>query len=167
MIKEQKGKSPLWKTSCFLWSCALCIGREDEMMLFFHSNRARGVLCEANLSTIACDLVQFSSVTQWCPTLWDSMDHSTPGIPVHHQLPEFTKTHVHRVGDAIQPSHSLLPPCPPAFNRSQHQGLFKWVSSSYQMTKLLAYQLQHSPSNEHSGLISFRMDWLDLLAVRL
>ena len=68
--------------------------------------------------------VQFSSVTQSRPTLWDPMDCSTPGFPVHHQLPEFTQTHTHWVGDAIQPSHSLLSPSPPTFNLSQHQGLF-------------------------------------------
>ena len=69
--------------------------------------------------------VQFSSVAQLCPTLCDSMNRSTPGLPVHHQLPEFTQTHVRRVGDAIQPSHPLLSPSPPALNPSQHQGLFQ------------------------------------------
>ena len=73
--------------------------------------------------------VQFSSVTQSCPTLCDPMNRSTPGLPVHHQLPESTQTHVHWVGDAVQPSHPLLSPSPPALNLSQHQGLFKWVSS--------------------------------------
>ena len=73
---------------------------------------------------------EFSSVTQSCPTLCDPMDRSTPGPPVHHQLPEFTQTHVHRVGDAIQPSHRLSSPSPPALNLSEHQGLFQWVSSS-------------------------------------
>ena len=69
--------------------------------------------------------VQFSSVTQSCPPLCDPMNRSTPGLPVHHQLPEFTQTHVHRVGDAIQPSHPLLSPSPPALNPSQHQSLFQ------------------------------------------
>ena len=87
--------------------------------------------------------VQFSSVTQLCPTLWDLMDRSTPGLPVHHQLLEFTQTHVHWTDDAIQPSHPLSSPSPPAFNLSQYQGLFKWVSSSYQVTKVLEFQLQH------------------------
>ena len=73
--------------------------------------------------------IQFSSVTQSCPTLCDPMNRSTPGLPVHHQLPESTQTHVHWVGDAVQPSHPLLSPSPPALNLSQHQGLFKWVSS--------------------------------------
>ena len=94
------------------------------------------------------------------------MDWSTPGLPIHHQLPAITQTHFHWVGDAIQPSHPLLSPSPPAFNLSQHQGLFKWVSSSHQVTKVLEFQIQHQSFNEYPGLISFRMDWLDLLAVQ-
>ena len=86
---------------------------------------------------------QFSSVTQSCLTLCDPMDCSTPGFPVHHQLLELIKTHVHWVGDAIQPSHPLSSPFPPAFNLSQHQGLFQWVSSSHQVVKVLELQLQH------------------------
>ena len=74
--------------------------------------------------------IQFSSVAQLCPTLCDPMNHSTPGLPVHHQLPEFTQTHVHRVGDPIQPSHPLSSPFPPAPNPSQHQSLFQWVNSN-------------------------------------
>ena len=85
----------------------------------------------------------FSSVTQSCPTLCDPMNHSTPGLPAHHQLPEFTQTHVHWVGDAIQPSHPLLSPSPPDLNFSHHQGLFQWVSSSHEVAKLLEFQLQH------------------------
>ena len=87
--------------------------------------------------------VQFSSVTQSCLTLCDPMDCSTPGFPVQHQLPELTQTHVHWVGDAIQSSHPLASPSPPAFNLSQHQGLFKWVSSLHQVAKGLEFQLQH------------------------
>ena len=87
--------------------------------------------------------VQFSSVTQLCLTLCDPMNSSTPGLPVHHQLPEFTQTHVHWVRDAIQPSHPLSSPSPPDLNLSQHQGLFKWVSSSHQVAKVLEFQLQH------------------------
>ena len=87
--------------------------------------------------------VQFSSVAQLCPTLCDPMDHSTPGLPVHHQLPETTQTHVHWVGDAIQPLHALSSPSPPTFNLSQHWGLFKCISSSHQVAKLLEFQLQH------------------------
>ena len=87
-------------------------------------------------------MVQFSSVTQSSPTLCDPMDYSTSGLPVRHQLLEFTQTHVHWVGDAIQLSHPLSPPSPPAFNLSQHQGLFQWVSS-HQVAKVLELQLQH------------------------
>ena len=87
--------------------------------------------------------VQFSSVSQSCLTLCDSMDCSTPGLPVHHQLPESTQTHVHWVGDASQPSHPLSSPSPPALNLSQHQGLFQWVSSLHQVAKVLEFQLQH------------------------
>ena len=107
--------------------------------------------------------VQFSSVAQSCLTLCDPMECSTLGLPVHHQLPELTQTHVHSVGDTMQPSHPLLSSSPPAFNLSQNPGLFKWVSSSHQGTKVLEFQLQHQ-SFQYSGLISFRMDWLDLLA---
>ena len=86
---------------------------------------------------------QFSSVAQSCPTLCDPMNCSTPGLPVQHQLPEPTQTHVHWVSDAIQPSHLLLSRSPSTFNLSQHHGLFKWVSSLHQVAKLLEFQLQH------------------------
>ena len=85
--------------------------------------------------------VQFSSVAQSCPTLRNPMNHSTPGHPVHHQLPEFTQTHVHWVSDAIQPSHPLSSPSPPAPNPSQHQSLFQWVNSSHEVAKVLEFQL--------------------------
>ena len=108
--------------------------------------------------------VQLSSVIQSCPTLCNPMNCSMPGLPVPHQLPEFTQTHVHWVGDATQPFHPLSSPSPPTLNLSQHQGLFKWVSSFHQVSKVLEFQHEHQSSNEHPGLISFRMDWLDLLA---
>ena len=108
----------------------------------------------------------FSSVAQSCLTLCDSMNCSTPGLSVHHQLPESTETHVHWVSDAIQPSHPLSSPSPPALNLSQHQGLFQWVSSSHQVAKYWSFSFNISPSNKHPGLISFRMDWLDLPAVQ-
>ena len=85
--------------------------------------------------------VQFSSVAQSCPTLCNPINHSTPGLPVHHQLPEFTQTHVHRVSDAIQPSHPLSSSSPPAPNPSQHQSLFQWVNSSHEVAKVLEFQL--------------------------
>ena len=106
-----------------------------------------------------------SSVTQSCLTLRDPMDHSTPGLPVHHQLPEFTQTHVHRVGDAIQPAHPLSSPSPPALNLSQDQGLSNESVLHIRWPKYWSFSFSISLSNEHSGLISFRMEWLDLLPV--
>ena len=94
------------------------------------------------------------------------MDCSMPGLPVHHQFPEFTQTHGHWVGNTIQPSHPLSSPSPPTFNLFQHQDLCKWVSSSHHVAKYWSFSFNISPSNEYSGLISFRMDWLDLLAVQ-
>ena len=93
------------------------------------------------------------------------MNRSTPGLPVHHQLPEFTQIHVHRVSDAIQPSHPLSSPSPPAPNLSQHQSLFQWVNSSHEVAKVLEFQLQHHSLQRNPSQISFRMDWLDLLAL--
>ena len=87
--------------------------------------------------------VLLSSVSQSCPSVCDLMNCSMPGLPVHHQLLEFTQTRVHWVSDPIQPSHSLVSPFPPALNLSQHQGLFQWVSSSHQVAKVLEFQLQH------------------------
>ena len=88
-------------------------------------------------------MFQIRSVAQSCPTLCHPMNHSTPGLPVHHQLPEFTETHVHWVDDAIQPSHPLSSPSPFAPNPSQHQSLFQWVNSSHEVAKVLEFQLQH------------------------
>ena len=109
---------------------------------------------------------QFSSVTQSCPTLCDPMNRSTPGLHVHHHLPEFTQTHIHRVGDAIQPSHSLsspslLPPIPPSIRVFSNESSLhmRWL-------KYWSFSFSISPSKEHPGLISFRMDGLDLLAVQ-
>ena len=95
------------------------------------------------MHSIHKQLFQFSSVAQSCPTLCDPMNCSTPGLPVHHQLLEFTQTHVHRLSDAIQPSHPLSSSSPPAPNPSQHQGLFQWVNSSHEVAKVLEFQLQH------------------------
>ena len=90
---------------------------------------------------INCIFSQFSSVAQSCLTLCDPMNRSTPGLPVHHQLPEFTQTHFHRVSDVIQPSHPLSSPSPPAPNPSQHQNLFQGVNSSHEVAKVLEFQL--------------------------
>ena len=87
--------------------------------------------------------VQFSSVVQSCPAVCDTMNHSTSVLPVHHQLPESTQTHVHRVDDAIQPFYPILSPSPPVLNLCQHQGFFKLVSSLHQVAKVLEFQLQH------------------------
>ena len=104
-----------------------------EMVSFSFSPRAVHLIGAVSWSV----LVQFSSVTQSYPTLCHPMDCSMPGLPVHHQLPESTQTHVYWVGDAIQPSHPLLSPSSPALNHSQHQGLFQWVNSSHQVAKVL------------------------------
>ena len=120
-----------WLKICIafnLWMHCLAICPSFEDFIFFW---------------VVFDSVQFSSVTQSCLTLCNPMNCSTPGLPVHHQLLESTQTHVHWVSDAIQPSHPLLSPSPPAPNPSQHQSLFKWVSSSHQVTKVLEFQLQH------------------------
>ena len=135
-------------------------------MPFFNSSSASLHFHQQCTRVLFSPCPQFSSVAQSCPTLCDPMDCSTSGLPVHHQLLEPTQTQVHRVGDAIQPSHRLLSPSPPTFSLSQHQGLFKWVSSSHQVAKVLGFHFSISPSNEYSGLISFRTDWLDLLAVQ-
>ena len=111
--------------------------------------------------------IQLSSVAQLCLTLCDPINCSMPGLPVHHQLPKLTGTHVHWVGDAIQPSHPLSSPSPPTFNLPQHQGLFKWVSSLQQVAKVLQFQLQYQSFQWILGLISFSMDWLDFLAVQV
>ena len=111
--------------------------------------------------------LQFSSVAQSCRTLCNLMDCSTPGFPVHHQLPELAQNHVHQVGDAIQPSHLMSSPSLPAFNSSQHQGLCTNESVlCIRWPKYWSFSFSISPSSKYSGLISFRMDWLDLLAVQ-
>ena len=113
-----------------------------------------------------CFLRKFSSVTQLCLTLCDPMSCSTPGLLVHHQLPELAQTHVHWVSDAIQPSHPLSSPSPPVFNLSQHQGFSIESVLHIRWPKYWSFSFSTSPSNEYSGLISFRMDWFALLAVQ-
>ena len=108
--------------------------------------------------------VQVSSVVQSCPTLCSPRDCSMPGLPVHHQHPEFTQTHVHWVGDDIQSFHPLSSPSPPTFSLSLHQDPFQWVSSSIRWPKYWNFGFNISPSNEYSGLISFRMDWLSIFS---
>ena len=112
---------------------SLCISPQPPMKLsLFQNNFLKWV-----------SSVQFTSVAQSCLTLCDPMNCSTPGLPVHHQLPEFTQTQVNRIGDAIQPSHPLSSPSPPAPSPSQHQSLFQWVNSSHEVAKVLEFQLQH------------------------
>ena len=113
-----------------------------------------------------CREYQFSSVSQSCLTLSDPMDCRTPGLPVHHQLLEFTQTHVHGVSDAIQLSHPLSSPSPPAFKLFQHQVFSNESVLHITWPKYWSFSFSISPPNEYSGLISFRMDWLDLLAVQ-
>ena len=111
--------------------------------------------------------VQFSSVAQSCSTLCDPMNRHMPGLPVHHHLPEFTQTHVHRVSGAIQPSHPRSSHSPPAPNPSQHQSLFSNESTLHmRWLKYWSFSFSIIPSKDIPGLISFRMDWLDLLAVQ-
>ena len=107
-----------------------------------------------------------SSVTKSCPILCNPMDCSTPGFPVYHQLPELIQTHVHRVGDAIQPAHPLSPPSPPFFNLSSIRVFSNQSVLCSRWAKYWSFSFSISPSNEYSRLISFRIDWLDLLAVQ-
>ena len=111
-------------------------------------------------------MCKFTSVTQLCPTACALMNLSTPGLPVHHQLPEFTQTHVYRVSDAIQPSHPRSSPSPPAPNPSQHQSLSNESTLHMRWPKYWSFSFRIIPSKETSGLISFRMDWLDIFAVQ-
>ena len=110
--------------------------------------------------------VQFNSVSQSCLTLCDPMECSTPGFPVHHQLPELAQTHVLQIGDAIQPSHPLSSPSLPAFNLSQHRGFSNESVLCIKWPKYWSFSFSINPSKEYSGLISFRIDWFDLLAVK-
>ena len=122
-------------TDYFIFPFVLCLHVLFCFLLFIME------FCITQLCIISTLSVQFSSVSQSCPTLRDPLNHSTPGLPVHHQLPEFTQTHAHQVSDAIPPSHPLSSPSPPAPNPSQHQSLFQWVNSSHEVAKGLEFQL--------------------------
>ena len=111
-------------------------------------------------------MIQFSSITQSCPTLCYPMNRSTPGLPVHHQVPKFTQTHVHWVSDVIQPSYPLSSPSPPALNFHIIRVFSNESALCIRWPKYWSFSFNISPSNEYPGLISFRMDWLDLLAVQ-
>ena len=132
---------------------------------FIFSNNP--IIISENYSFSDSLVFKFSSVVQSWSTLCDPMDCSMSGFPVHHQLPELAQTHVHRVGDAIQPPPPLSSHSPPAFNLAQHQSLFQWVSPWHQVAKAYwNFSFSISPSNKYSGLISFRIDWFDLFAVQ-
>ena len=122
-----------------------------------------GFHCRTQNDNVKVIYVQFISVSQSCLALCDPMNCSTPGLPVLHQLTESTETHVHWVGDAIQPSHLLSSPPPPAPNPSQHQGLSNESACHIRWPKYWSFRFSINPSNEHPGLNSFRMDWLDSL----
>ena len=126
-------------------------------------------MMSVNQITMLYTLNLHSSVQFSCSVVSDSlrpMNRSTPGLPAHHQLQESTQTHVHRVSGAIQPSHPLSSPSLPAPNPCQHQSLYQWVNSSHEVAKVFEFQLQDQCFQRTPGLISFRMDWLDLLAVQ-
>ena len=132
------------------------------VLLFFYKqkfklchNHTGSSLLLLHIFCINCH-THYLQFSRSCPTLCDPMDCSTPGFPVHHHLPEFIQTHVHWVSDAIQPSHPLSSPSPPAFSLFQHQGLFQWVSSSHQVAKNWSFSFNVVLPNEYSGLISFR-----------
>ena len=136
------------------------------MSCFWSGTPTALLLMISSKETLVLRQLQFSSVTQSCPTLCNPIDCSMPGLPVHHQLPEFTQTYVHRVGDAIQSSllllcPLLLPPIPPSIRVFSNESTLcmRWP-------KYWSFSFSISPSNEHPGLISFRMNWLDLLAVQ-
>ena len=129
------------------WMILIHIGESESLLSLLNQMliSSRNILIKIPRNDVlpATGSLQFSSVDQSCPTLCDRMNCSTPGLFVHHQLPEFTQTHVHHVGDVIQPSHPLSSPSPPASNPSQHQGLFQRVNSSHEVAKVLEFQLQH------------------------
>ena len=121
--------------------------------------------CYWNLENSCCIVSEsVSSVAQSCPTLCNPINCSIPGHPVHHQLPEFTQTHVHRLSNAIQPSHPLSSPSPPAPNPSQHQSLFQWVNFSHEVAKVLQFQLQHHSFQRtpRTGLLLEWTGWISL-----
>ena len=130
------------------------------------ASRAPVLLWPHSQEKSSSGLVQFSSVAQSCPTLCDPMNRSTAGFPVHHQLPEFTKTHVHRVSDAIQPSHPLSSPSPPASNPPSIRVFSNESTLRMRWPKYWSFSFSIIPSKEIPGLIPFRVDWLDLLAVQ-
>ena len=140
--KNDQGRILVSKPDHVHASCTHHCGQRSEVLWLIHWNSSvASGQSDTKKQRVGFSSVQFSSVAQSCPTLCDPMNRSTPGLPVHHHLPEFTQTHVHRVSDAIQPSHPLSSPSPPVPNPSQHQSLFQWVNSSHQAAKVLEFQL--------------------------
>ena len=153
--------------SVWVMLCLICL-LSTTLVLCLWISIHPSTICLSNIYhlSLILSVCFYSSVSKSCPALCDPMNRSTPGLPVHHQLPEFTQTHVHWLNDAIQPSHPLSSPSPPAFNLSQHQGLFKWISSLHRWPKYWSFTFIISLSNAYSGLIFFRIDLVDLLAVQ-
>ena len=152
-LKRQESKQGMWEGKRRNGSVGSTLRTGQTRTAI--NNNWWGTMLEREKQKIKCQSISFPKVkfmtvkissvqfTQWCPTLCDPMNRSTPDLAVHHKIPEFTQTHAHRVGDAIQPSHPLSSSSPPAHNPSQHQGLFQWVNSSHEMAKVLEFQLQH------------------------
>ena len=147
---------PVYMPSTSVHAMIQCICHDPVYMPWTSVHAMNQCVCQTGLADDRLDSIQFSSVAQSCPTLCNPVDYSTPGLPVYHPLLKFTQIHVHRVGDAIQPSHPLFSPSSPGLNLSQHQGLFKWVSSLHQVAKLLEFQFQHQ-----SFQWIFRTDYLN------
>ena len=132
-----------FSTCWFIHDLNICLTFTSLQLQFYNSYSYSYACFRGDIFNLIKHISSVSSVAQLWLTLCDPMDCSTPGSPVHHQRTEFTQTHLNCVSDAIQPFHPLSFPSPPAFNFAQHQGLFKWVSSSHQVAKVLEFQLQH------------------------
>ena len=150
--KQKRGAADYWQLSSVM-----------TLWKVINSKRFWGKRNTSGLELVA---FQFSSAPQSCLTFCDPMDHTMPGFPVHHQHLELAQTHVHQVDDAIQPTHPLLSPSPPAFNISQHQDFSSESVLRIKWLRYWGFSFSISPSNEYSGLISLRIDWFDLLAVQ-
>ena len=149
------------------WGSLSKVVKTVSRIYIFLKNKYKLLLLDYNILlftfVIHENFIQFSSVAQSCQTLYDPMNRSMPGLPIHHQLPEFTQSHVHWVGDAIQPSHPLSSPSPLATNPSQHQSLFQWVNSSHEVAKVLEFQLQ-LPMNIQDWFPLGWTGWISLLS---